>query len=89
MDRLRARTIMADTARTLIAVESITTQQGSTNGRCYLYAKLEPIALIVCGAGARQALDMRAQPVDLDALMQAVPVLEARLAEAAAGLGPG
>jgi hypothetical protein len=81
MGNLRTRTIFSDAALTLIAVESIDTQHGLTNGVFHLYAKLEPVAVIICGAGARYALNMRAEPADLDHLMKAVPELEARLVE--------
>jgi len=78
---LRTRTIFADEAVTLIAVESLDTQHGMSRAGCHLYARLQPIAIVVCGAGEQYALDMRAEPADLDQLMRDIPELEARLGE--------
>jgi hypothetical protein len=68
MTTLRARTVYADDKLTVTAVESLAFHADRTKARRFVTASLAPIAIIVRKTDRTYALDMDAQPVDIDAL---------------------
>lgn len=77
---LRASVAFRDGTLTLIAVESAESYPRRAGAHWQLAGIVEPVALVVCGAGEAYALDMAANAVDLAALRRAVPDLDAALA---------
>ena len=68
MARLRARTVFSDDTFTVTAIEKLAFRTDKFNRRCMLFGSLEPTAVIVTTPHKTYALDMDAQPVDLDQL---------------------
>lgn len=68
MTNVRAKTVYADEKLTVTAIESLAFRADRTNAGRSVTASLEPIAIIVRQADRTYALDMDAQPFDLDAL---------------------
>jgi hypothetical protein len=79
MGSLRAIEVFRDPRYRLIAIESIELVQHHENPVCLLSGRAEPVALIVCGAGGIDALDMRSETVDLDRLRREVPELDSMI----------
>ena len=80
MTFLRASEIFNDPGRRLIAIESVDFVYHKPGSACVLYAKVEPVALIVCAPDSRCALDMQARPIALDQLRRNMPELDAIMA---------
>lgn len=66
MVRVRARTIFSDQKLTVSAVEALEFQTNRSNHRRFLIGSLKPIAIIVREPDRTYALDLAAQPVDID-----------------------
>jgi hypothetical protein len=66
MTRLRARTVFSDDAVTVTAVEKLALHSDTLGRVCFLSASLRPTAVIVQLPDRSYALDMAAQPLDLD-----------------------
>lgn len=79
MATLRASEISYDSRLRLIAIESVDFRSSNTGTLCQVFAKIEPIALVVCGRDAAYALDMEARPAVLEHLRRDVPGLDAML----------
>lgn len=80
MAALRAREIINEPMLKLIAVESIDLRPRKTQIGWHCLGKMEPIAVIVCSPDGTYALDMDAQPADVERLRQDVPELDAMVA---------
>jgi hypothetical protein len=77
MCTLRASELFNEAGLRLVAVESVDIQNSKT-GICFrLSGNIKPVAVIVCGTEACYALDMDANPVDIDQLRQDIPGLDA------------
>lgn len=68
MMTVRVRTVFSDEKRTVIAIESLDLRSDRTYRPRYATANLKPIAVIVREPDRTYALDMAAQPVDIDRL---------------------
>ena len=68
MARLRERSVFADQKITVTAVEALEFRTGRTNRGRFLTASLKPVAVIVREPDRTYALDMCAEPVDIDRL---------------------
>ena len=66
MASVRARTVFSDHELTVTAVESVEFQTGRSDRRRFVIGSLRPIAIIVREPGRSYALDMAAQPVDIE-----------------------
>ena len=66
MTRLRARTVFSDDTLTVTAVEKLALQSDTLECVCFLSGSLQPVAVIVKTPDKVFALDMAAQPLDLD-----------------------
>ena len=77
MAALRAREIINQPMLKLIAVESIDLGPRKTQIGWHCFAKMEPVAVIVCGPDGTYALDVDAQPADVERLRRDVPGLDA------------
>lgn len=77
MGALRAREIINEPMLKLIVVESIDLRPRKTQIGWHCLGKMEPIAVIVCSLDGTYALDVDAQPADVERLRQDVPELDA------------
>ena len=68
MARLRERGVFADQRFTVTAVESLELETTRTNHGGFMSGRLKPIAVIVKVPDRTYALDMDAEPVDIDRL---------------------
>ena len=68
MTTLRERTVFSDEKLIVTAIESLEFQTDRTNHVRYVTGELQPIAIIVKESGRSYALDMDAQPVDIEQL---------------------
>jgi hypothetical protein len=68
MASVRTRPIFSDTRLTVAVVESVEFQSERWKRRRFVTATLRPVAIIVREQGRTYALDMAAQPVDIDEL---------------------
>jgi hypothetical protein len=68
MTNLSARRVFANEKRTVSVLVSIALETDTANGRHLLTGSLTPIAVIVREAGRTYAVDMDAQPVDVEQL---------------------
>ena len=68
MADVRARTVFSDHEITVTAVESVEFQTNRSNRRRFAIGILQPVAVIVREPGKTYALDMAAQPVDIEGL---------------------
>lgn len=68
MTTVRARTVFSDDKRTVTAIESLQFRADKTNCPRHVTASLRPVAVIVREQDRTYALDMTAQPVDIDRL---------------------
>ena len=68
MATVRTRVILSDKKLTVTAVEFLEFRADGTNHRRFMTASLKPIAVIVREPDRIYALDMAAQPVDIDRL---------------------
>lgn len=75
-NRLRTSEIFRDPARVLIAVEAVQSWHRRTGSGCQTYARIKPVAVVLCSGQGAQAFDMEAEPADLDQLRQDLPELE-------------
>lgn len=66
MATLRERTVFADQGLTVTVIESLELRTTGTRRRCFTTGNLEPIAVIVREPDRTYAIDMAAQPVDID-----------------------
>jgi len=79
MQKLRLRPIVDSSALTVLAVETIESQQSGTRNGCRLFASMRPTAVVVCNRAGAYALDMEAKPVDLDLLRKECSELDAEI----------
>jgi hypothetical protein len=79
MATLRARELFSDTRHRLISVESIDVHETKSARGCRLFVFMQSLAVIVCSPDKTYALDMAAQPADLEHLIQTVPELESMI----------
>jgi uncharacterized spore protein YtfJ len=77
MARLRVRELHRGETLCIHAVESIDVQRVSSDNGCRLFARLEPVAVIVCDSDAVKAFDMAAEEIDFPGLRALVPELAA------------
>ena len=68
MTTVRARTVFSDDKRTVTAIESLQFQADKTSRPRHATVSPRPIAVIVREQGMTCALEMDAQPVDIDRL---------------------
>ena len=68
MDSLRATVLFSDDTLTVTVVESLLLRTDRSNRGRFLFASLRPVAVVVKARGRTYALDMNAQPVDIDRL---------------------
>jgi len=80
---LRASIAFRDGALTLVAVESAESYARREKGHWQVSGIVKPIAVVVCGPGEPYALDMEANPLDLEELKRDVPDLDAAIASGA------
>ena len=73
---LRTREVYKDSTRTLIAVESVDFQHNTTNTGGHFIGNINPIAVIVHGPEGKYALDMEANPANMDQLREELPELD-------------
>jgi hypothetical protein len=66
MASVRARIVFSDEKVTVTAIESVELRAGQSHRRRFVTGSLKPIAVIVKEPGRTYALDMAAQPVDVD-----------------------
>ena len=66
MMTLRARTVLSGTDLTVTAIESLEIHTDRAHRIRYVTAELQPVAIIVKEPGRTYALDMAAQPIDID-----------------------
>ena len=66
MASVRARTVFRDHELTVTAVASVEFRTSRSNHRRFLIGNLRPIAVIVREPDRTYALDMAAQPVDIE-----------------------
>lgn len=76
IEKLRASEIYRDSRFLLIAVESVSFQHHQMDQFSQISAKIEPVAIVVCGPKKSYALDMEAQALDLEKLQQNLPELD-------------
>ncbi|MDH3217953.1 MAG: hypothetical protein OEO19_00340 [Gammaproteobacteria bacterium] len=74
METLRANEIYASAAIRVIAVDSVRCDPQKSNGFCRLFARVEPVSVIVCGAGEDYVVNLAAE-ISLDELKLKVPGL--------------
>ena len=68
MPRVRQRTIFSDYRLTVIAVERLEFRTDRLDHRRLVTGSLKPVAVIVTAPDRTYALDMNAQPVDIDTM---------------------
>lgn len=73
---LRARQIGVDSRHRLIFIESVDSWCAATGAAMRLFGRIEPVAVVVCTANGSYALDMDANPANLDQLRKSVPELD-------------
>lgn len=66
MAGVRTRTLFSDNELTVTAVESVEFQTDRSRRRRFVTGSLRPVAVIVREQDRTYALDMAAQPVDID-----------------------
>lgn len=80
MSTRRVRQVFHDSALTVVAVEFVDSGHTRTRAGCRSYGRLEPVALVVCGRDGVYAVDMEAQPLDVDQLVRDLPELAVHVA---------
>lgn len=75
MRKLRSREIFSDSQVTLLVVESVDMQRGTSDTHCHCHGNLQPVAVVVRTPEQSYAMDMDAKPVDLSELIQDLPEL--------------
>jgi len=68
MPRVHQRTIFSDDRLTVIAVERLEFRTDRLDHRRLVTGSLKPVAVIVTAPDRTYALDMNAQPVDIDTM---------------------
>jgi uncharacterized spore protein YtfJ len=76
MSNLRAKEIYKDVSRTIFTVESVEIQHSTTKTGGHLIGNIKPIAVIVRSPEGIYALDMEANPANMDQLRQELPELD-------------
>lgn len=79
MQTLRACEIYRDARFAVFGIESVASLRGKSGAVYHLYGKVEPLAVVVCVAGAIMALDMDGEPITLEPLRETVPGLNTLL----------
>ena len=79
MASLRAIEVYEDSRRRLIAIQSTELAHDNASPISRLFGRVEPIALIICGADGIDALSMQAESIDLDRLRSDVPGLDSMM----------
>jgi len=80
MAGLRAIEVFRDARHGLIAIQAAELARVDARPFSRLFARIEPIALIVCDAEGVGALSLRSEPVDLGQLRRDVPGLDSMIA---------
>jgi hypothetical protein len=80
MATLRTSELFAAANLRLIAVESVDIRPTRTKTGGYVYASLQPVAVIVCRPEGNTAFDMQARPTSVEQLRKDVPALDLALA---------
>lgn len=83
MEQLRSRVIVASDTLGVIAVESVKTERMPTDSGGYLHCILKPVAVVVSRGTGAFAMDMEAQPIELEELRRRCQDLDAAMAAAA------
>jgi hypothetical protein len=83
MERLRSRVVIASDTLGLIAVESVIMERRPTPRGGHLHCTLKPVAVVVSRGTGAHAVDMDAQPVDLEELRHRCQDLDAAMVAAA------
>lgn len=89
MADFRIREIYKDTERILIAVESVAVNHDHSDTGCWVYGRIEAIALIVLDQESAYAFDTQAQPVSIELLSKDIPKLAAMIPELHARIKSG
>jgi dihydrodipicolinate reductase len=66
MSSVRARTVFSDHGLTVTAVESVEFRTDRSNRRRFVFGSVRPVAVIVREPDRTYALDMDAQPVNIE-----------------------
>ena len=72
---LRAIEIHADDATRVIAIEAVRCDAGKSTGLYRLFARIEPVAIVVCAAGDTRVIGLASTETSLGELQQKVPRL--------------
>ncbi len=81
MNKLRAHVIFNDASVKLIAIDTVDWRQDKTGLSYQLFARIEPVAVIVSHRSEVYAVDMTARPVALDRFERDIPELARMLHE--------
>lgn len=81
MTSFHATEIFRDSRFMVIAITSVDFQQSTSYSGKSVYVHIQPYAVIVCDAPSIYAVDMDANAIDLEALREKVPDLDAILTE--------
>lgn len=76
MDKKRITEIFSDDRFTLYAVESVEVSHTKTAAGFIWHGSLKPTAIIIHCPGKNQALDMDANPIELEKLKESIPELD-------------
>jgi hypothetical protein len=87
MADFRITEIYNDAERILIAVESVAVNHENSDTGCWVYGRIEAIAIIVLDQESAYAFNTEAQPVSIDLLSKDIPELAAMIPELHARIG--
>lgn len=76
MGTLRAKEIFNHAGLRLVVIESAELRCSKEDLGCQVYGRLDPIAVIICARDHVYALDMKAQPIAIDQLLEDIPELQ-------------
>lgn len=76
MHTKRAKSVFSNDVLTIVAIEKAVTQSQKWDFSCGISSVLEPVAVVVCEERNQYALDMNAEPIDIDQLKKDVPELD-------------
>lgn len=69
MATLKATRLYADDRQTVIVINTVDIRHEQTDAALGLYASSKPVAVVVSAASGTRAIDMNAEPLDLDRLL--------------------
>lgn len=81
MQKLRASEIHADETIRVIAIEAVHCNAEKSSGFYWLFARIEPAAMVVSAAGDSRVINLSSAEFSLEELLRKVPGLRARLGE--------